>query len=147
MDYVLRTAAVYGFLVLVFRIAGKRSLKDATTFDFVLLLVISESTQQALVGEDYSLTTALVVITTFVIIDIALSVLKQRSPRVEKLLDGVPLIIVENGTPLADRMRKTRTDDEDVLEAARELRGLERMDQIKYAVLERSGKISIVPKN
>ena len=146
MDYVLRTAAVYGFLVLVFRIAGKRSLKDVTTFDFVLLLVISESTQQALVGEDYSLTNALVVITTFVMIDIGLSVLKQRSPRVERLLDGVPLIIVENGTPLGDRMRKTRTDEEDVLEAARELRGLERMDQIKYAVLERNGNISIVPK-
>lgn len=78
--------------------------------------------------------------------DIALSLWKQRSPQVEKFLDGVPLVIVEEGRPLKDRMAKARVDEDDVLTAARELQGLERMDQIKYAVLERSGGISIIPK-
>ncbi len=71
---------------------------------------------------------------------------KRRSPRIEKLLEDEPLIIVEEGRPLLDRMKKVRVDEEDVLIAARILQGLERMDQIKYAVLERNGGISIIPK-
>jgi uncharacterized membrane protein YcaP (DUF421 family) len=75
-----------------------------------------------------------------------LSLWKRRSPTIEKLLDGVPLVVVENGQPLRDRMNKARIDENDVLTAARELQGLERMEQIKYAVLERSGGISIIPR-
>ncbi len=74
------------------------------------------------------------------------SLWKQRSPQVEKLLDGVPLVIVEDGRPLKERMAKSRVDEDDVLTAACKLQGLERMEQIKYAVLERSGGISIIPK-
>ena len=146
MDSVLRAAAIYAFLLLVFRLAGKRSLAQITTFDFVLLLVIGEATQQALLGDDFSLTNAFVVILTLLGIDIALSLLKQRSPLMDKWLDDIPLVLVDDGKPLRDRMEKARVDESDILSAARELQGLERMDQIKYAVLERSGGISIIPK-
>jgi uncharacterized membrane protein YcaP (DUF421 family) len=71
--------------------------------------------------------------------------LKARWPRLERWLDGLPLIIVENGRPLKDRMACSRVDEEEVLAAARERRGLERMERIKYAVLEGSGGISIIP--
>ena len=147
MDSVLRGLAIYLFLLLVFRIAGKRSLAQITTFDFVLLLIVGEATQQALLGDDFSLTTAFVVILTLIGVDICFSVLKQRSRGIDKLLDGVPLIIVENGEPLKERMDKSRVDESDVLEAARRLRGLERMEQVKYAVLERDGAISIIPRD
>jgi uncharacterized membrane protein YcaP (DUF421 family) len=146
MDAVLRACAIYFFLLLIFRLSGKRSIAQITTFDLILLLIISEATQQALLGQDFSLTNAFLVIVTLVGIDIGLSLLKQRSPRIEKLLEDEPLIIVEEGRPLLDRMKKVRVDEEDVLIAARVLQGLERMDQIKYAVLERNGGISIVPK-
>jgi uncharacterized membrane protein YcaP (DUF421 family) len=146
VDAVLRAAAIYAFLLLIFRIAGKRSLSQITTFDFVLLLIIGEATQQALLGNDFSITNALLIIVTLVGVDIGMSLWKQRSPALEKLVDGVPLVIVEEGKPLKDRMDKARVDEADILTAARELQGLERMDQIKYAVLERSGGISIVPK-
>lgn len=146
MDSVLRAAAIYVFLLLVFRLSGKRSLAQITTFDFVLLLVIGEATQQALLGDDFSLTNAAVVILTLLGLDIALSLLQQRSPLMEKWLDDIPLVLVDDGTPLKDRMDKARVDESDILAAARELQGLERMDQVKYAVLERSGGISIVPK-
>ncbi|WP_027891226.1 DUF421 domain-containing protein [Calidithermus chliarophilus] len=146
MDSVIQALAVYGFLLVLFRLAGKRSLAQITTFDFVLLLIISESIQNALVGQDYSLTHAALLVMTLVGVDIGLSLLKQRSPRIERLLDDVPLIILENGKPLKDRMNKARVDEEDILSAARELQGLERLDQIKYAVLERSGGITIIPK-
>lgn len=146
MGAVLRAVAVYVFLFILFRVAGKRSLAQITTFDFILLLIISEATQNAMIGDDYSLTNGFLVILTLVGIDIALSLWKQRSPQVEKLLDGVPLVIVEDGRPLKERMAKSRVDEDDVLTAALELQGLERMEQIKYAVLKRSGGISIIPK-
>ena len=147
MDAVLRASAIYFFLLLIFRLSGKRSIAQITTFDLILLLIISEATQQALLGQDFSLTNAFLVIVTLVGIDIGLSLLKQRSSTIEKLLEDEPLIIVEEGRPLLDRMKKVRVDEEDVLTAARILQGLERMDQIKYAVLERNGGISIIPKH
>jgi uncharacterized membrane protein YcaP (DUF421 family) len=146
MDSVLRSAAIYVVLLLVFRISGKRSLAQITTFDFVLLLVIGEATQQALLGDDFSVTTGVTVIVTLVLIDIGLSLAKRRSKLVDKLLDDVPLVILMDGEPLYKRMRKTRVSEDDILMAARELQGLERLNQIKYAVLERNGTISIIPK-
>lgn len=80
------------------------------------------------------------------LIHIGLDLWKQRSSQVKQIVDGVPLVILENGQPLKDRINKARVRDEDILMMARELQGLERMDQIKYAVLESSGSISIIPK-
>ena len=145
MDSVLRASVVYFGLLIIMRLAGKRSLAQITTFDFVLLLIIGEATQNALLGQDFSITNALIVIVTLVGIDIGLSLLKRRSMAVDRFLEDVPLVIVENGIPLKDRMHKARVDEEDILSAARHLQGLERMDQIRYAVLESSGGISIVP--
>jgi uncharacterized membrane protein YcaP (DUF421 family) len=145
MDTVLRGIAVYIFLLLIFRIAGKHSLDQITTFDFILLLIISEATQQALLGKDHSVTRALLVIVTLVGLDIGLSLWKQRSPKIASLLEGKPIVIVEHGKPLQERMDKELVDVTDVLASARERQGLERLEQIKYAVLERSGGISIIP--
>lgn len=147
MDAIVRAIVVYGLVWALFRVSGKRTLSEATTFDFVLLLIIAETTQQALLGEDYSITNAFLLVTTLIGIDIALSLVKRRFPRFDKVMDGQPVIIVENGRPLEDRMRQARVDEADILEAARRLQGLERMEQIKYAVLEQSGGISIVPRS
>lgn len=146
MNSVLRAAAIYVALMLIFRLMGKRTLSQMTTFDFVLLLIISETTQQAMVGNDFSIVNAILAILTLVMIDLGLSLLKQRFPSLDRWMDGLPLIIVEDGRPLRDRMNRARVDDADVLASARETHGLERLDQIKYAVLERSGGISIIPK-
>lgn len=146
MDAVLRALSIYVFLLIIFRISGNRSMMQMTTFDFILLLIISEATQQAMLGNDFSVTNAFLVIMTLIGLDIGLSLLKQLSPRLDQLLEGLPLVIVEDGRLLKERMRKARIDEEDILTAARELQGLERMEQIKYAVLERSGGITIVPK-
>lgn len=146
MDTVLRALAIYIFLLLIFRISGKRSLAQITTFDFVLLLVIGEATQQALVGNDFSLVNAMLAIVTLIGIDVGLSVIKERWKSVEKVVDDMPLIIVENGQTLKERMDKERVDEEDVLAAARQSHGLETIAQIKYAVLERNGGISIIPR-
>ncbi|MBV9211720.1 MAG: DUF421 domain-containing protein [Acidobacteria bacterium] len=146
MESILRAAAIYFFLLIVFRIAGKRSLTEMSNFEFVLLLIVGEATQQAVLGKDYSLTNAFLVIITLVGLSILLSLLKLRSEGLRKIFDGMPLVIVENGRPLSEVMRRARVMEDDILEAARELQGLERMEQIKFAVLESSGVISIIPK-
>jgi uncharacterized membrane protein YcaP (DUF421 family) len=145
MDSVLRAAAMYLVLLVVFRIVGKRTLAQITPFDMVLLLIIAESTQQALVGPDYSIVNAVLVIVTLVCIDIGLSWWRHHSRRVEKILDDMPVVLVDRGRPLQARLDRERVDASDILEAARLQQGLERMDQIKYAVLETNGEISIIP--
>lgn len=146
MDAVLRGAAVYAFLLLIFRIFGKRSLAQITTFDFVMLLIISETTQQALLGNDFSVTNAFLLISTLFVLDALLSSIKQRSDWFERITESVPLVILRDGRPMEDRMRRSRVDVGDILAAARELQGLERLDQIKYAVLEKGGGITVIPK-
>lgn len=145
MDSVMRAFAIYAFLLVVFRILGRRSMADISTFDFVLLLIIGEATQQAQLGNDFSVTNACLVIATLLIADVGLSLLKRASPRMDRLLEGVPLVLVEDGRPRRELMHRARVDDSDILQAARDKMGLERMEDIKYAVLERSGGISIIP--
>jgi len=146
MDTVLRAAAVYVALLVIFRVAGRRTLAQVTTFDFVLLLIISEATQNALVGDDFSVTTAILAILTLVGLDIGSSLLKRDFRFFDKMIDGVPTILVENGRALSERLSRARLSEDDVLEAARHAQGLERLDQIKYAVLEVNGGITIIPK-
>ena len=145
MDSVIRGLIVYVVLLIIFRLSGKRTLSQTTTFDMVLLLIISETIQQALIDTDNSMTNGLILVLTLVGISVLLSLLKQRSPAIERLVDGAPLIIMEDGKTFQERMDKERVDEEDILEAARKLQGLERLEQIKYAVLERNGEITIVP--
>jgi uncharacterized membrane protein YcaP (DUF421 family) len=146
MNPVIRGIIIYLFLMLVFRLSGKRTLAQTTPFELVLLLIISEVTQQALVGEDYSITASLILITTLIGVDLIFSVIKQKWKAFEEVTEGSPLIIVADGKLLPTRASKSRVSEEDVLEAARNLHGLERLDQIKYAVLELDGTISIIPK-
>ncbi|WP_252271646.1 DUF421 domain-containing protein [Pseudomonas subflava] len=145
MDAVLRAAAIYIALLILFKLAGRRSLAQLTTFDFVLLLIIGEATQQALLGEDFSVTNAVLVIMTLIAIDVGASLLKRRSERIAYLLDGSPTIVVENGVALEERLAKARLRLDDIMESARE-NGLERVEQIKFAIIERNGKISIIPR-
>lgn len=145
MESVLRGLAVYFFLLIIFRISGKRTLSQATSFDLILLLIISETTQQAMVDNDHSITNGFLLIVTLVGTSIFLAALKQFFPKLELWLDGQAVIVVDNGKLLKTVMNKTRVDEEDILSAARSLHGLERMDQIKYAILERDGNISIIP--
>ena len=145
METVLRAVVIYLFLMLVFRISGKRTLAQMTPFDVVLVLIISEAVSQPLTGDDFSLTTAMLLIASLLGIDFVLALLKQRSPRVEEMMDGAPLIVVQDGQCLYERLKRAGLDEADVLLAARRSHGLERLDQIKFAVHERGGDISIIP--
>lgn len=146
MNPVIRAIVIYLILLIVFRFMGKRSLASTTTFDFVVLLIISEVIQNALVGEDYSLTNGIVLIATLMGMDIILSLIKSKFKKFDRVAEGTPLVIVDNGQPLTERMLKSGVELDDVMQAARMLQGLERIDQIRYAVLEKDGSISIIPQ-
>jgi uncharacterized membrane protein YcaP (DUF421 family) len=146
MESIVRGAATYLFVWLIFRIAGKRTLAQITTFDAVLLLIISETTQAALTDNDNSFTNSILLILTMLGIDVLLSCVKQRFPSVEKIMDGAPLLILDPHGMRKEAMDRERVDEEDILHAARELQGIGQLDKIKYAVLEQTGEITIVPK-
>ena len=143
---VLRAFAIYGFLLLAFRLAGKRTLAQMTSFDLVLVMIIGDMTQQALIGSDERISTVVVVVGTFIVLDVALGWFKSKSATLDHLVDGLPVVVVDHGKPLRDRMAREGIDDMDILTAARERHGLTRFDDIEYAVLEASGGLSIIPK-
>jgi uncharacterized membrane protein YcaP (DUF421 family) len=145
MDAIVKATIVYLVLLILFRISGKRSMAEVSPFDLVLLLIISEATQQALIDGDDSMTNAYLLVTTLVGLNILLSEIKIRFKRADRTLESMPLLIVENGKPIDQHLRKERIDVEDVLEAAREMHGIGKLEEIRYAVLERNGKISIIP--
>jgi uncharacterized membrane protein YcaP (DUF421 family) len=101
MDSIIRAAAVYLVLLLLFRIVGKRTLAETGTFDFVLLLIIAEATQQAMIDDDNSMTNAFLIILTLLALNVGFSLLKQRWPLVDRLVDDVPVLIMVDGRPLA----------------------------------------------
>ncbi|HYC77104.1 MAG TPA: YetF domain-containing protein [Planctomycetota bacterium] len=143
MSSVVRAALVYVFLLLLFRLSGKRTLASITTFDLVLTLVISECVQQALVGDDGSLTHGFLLVLTLTAIDVFLSVLKRRRAKLRAVLDGKALILVRDGEPRAEALHQERVDLDDVLSAARERRGVIALDDVDLAVLEEGGGISV----
>ncbi len=147
MDAVLRAAAIYIILLLLFRMVGKRSLAQITTFDFVLLLVVGEATQQALLGEDFSIINAVLVIATLIALERLSDYFSWRYPLFQRATESMPVILVADGEVLDEVLAKEHINAEEILEAARKTQGLERMDQIKWAVQETSGGISIVPKS
>jgi uncharacterized membrane protein YcaP (DUF421 family) len=147
MDAVVRAAVTYIFLVVLFRVTGRRTLAQITTFDFVLLLIVSEATQQGLLGNDFSITNAFLVILTLIGLDLLAGGLSRRWRPLDRWLNGLPLVLVEDGQLIDDRARKTGFQEDEILEQARANQGIERMEQIKYAILERNGSISVIPKS
>ena len=145
MDTIIRSLIIYFVLWGLLRLSGRRTLGKMTSFDLVLLLVIGGVTHRALLGQDYSVVNALLVIVTLILTDVALSLLQREFPPLSKLFNGEPMIVVEEGRPLLGRLKRARLTAQQVLEAGRRIHGLERMDQIKYAILEASGEISIIP--
>lgn len=142
---VLRAAIVYVFVLFALRLAGKRTLAQLTTFDLVVLLILSESVQQALVGEDHRLTNAGLIVLTLVGLDALLGFIKDRSRIASRWLDDIPTVLVREGVLDEEAAARSRVDRDDIMEAARKEAGLTSFEEVRYAVLERAGGISVIP--
>lgn len=146
MDSVLRGLAVYFGLLIIFRLSGRRSLAQMTPFDLVLVLIVSETVQQAMVGNDQSIVNALILVLTLVGSATLMSVIKVKFPRVERLIDGLPVLAIEKGKVHEDRLGMMRVDADDIMAAARELQAVEKLEDIEHLIVENSGKITVIPK-
>ena len=141
---ILRAAFGYLFLVLMVRIVGRRPGKQLTPFEFVLIFYLGGLTLTGMVGTEVSLTNALTQILTVALCHYGLAWLRFRSDAFAQILDGTPLILLENKTWRTDTMSRMRLQDDDVMDMARE-QGLPSLDKIDTAILEAFGEITIIP--
>ena len=146
METVVRALCTYFFLLVVLRIGGRRTLGEMSAFELVILLIISETTQQAMVDSDPSMTNAAIAIVTLVSASLGMSLLKQRWPGVQTVAEGRPVMLIENGELKDEALKEARIGVDEILVAARSSQGLERLSQIKHAVLEAGGGISIIAR-
>lgn len=142
---VMRGALLYVVMLVILRVSGKRTVGQLTAFDLVLLLMLSEFTQQTVVGDHPSWGVGLLAVVVLVGIDVLMGWATARSEKLDRMVDGAPLVIVSRGTALHDRLAKEHLNLDEVLAAARR-EGLERLDQIELAVLEADGRISIITR-
>jgi len=141
---ILRAAFGYLFLVLMVRIVGRRPGKQLTPFEFVLIFYLGGLTLTGMVGTEVSLTNAVTQILTVALCHYGLAWLRFRSDAFAQILDGTPLILLENKTWRTDTMSRMRLQDDDVMDMARE-QGLPSLDKIDTAILEAFGEITIIP--
>jgi uncharacterized membrane protein YcaP (DUF421 family) len=146
MDLVLRTVVVIAFVFLVTRAVGKRELSSLEPFDVILLVVVGDLVQQGVTQSDTSVTGAAIVLSTLALMIVGLSYLNLRVPAARRVLDGEPIVLVVDGEPVERNLRSQRITMEDLLSQAREEQ-LASLSDVRWAILENSGKISFVPKS
>jgi len=145
-EIVLRTAVVYLFLVAVLRISGKREVGQLSILELILILIISNGVQNAMVGDNTTLWGGLVAVLTLVGLDTLLNSLTGRSRRFRRAIEGEPRLLVRDGRMLSKALREEKVDPDEVRGAIR-AHGLERVEDVHLAVLETDGSISVIPKS
>lgn len=145
MDIVLRAAFAYVFIVFVMRVMGRRELSSLAPQDLVLVVVLGDLIQNGVTQSDMSMTGVTIAVSTFVLLTVLSSYLTFKSSRARTVIQGEPLIVVQDGKPLEQNMRSQRLTVDDVMEEARD-KEIENLDEIKFAVLEPGGKMTFMKK-
>ena len=143
MGTIARAIFGYLFMLTIVRFIGRRPGAQMTPFEFVLIFFIGGITIQSIVGDDRSMTNAVCVVMTVSLMHVLVAYLKQRFAVFGRIVDGTPLVLLENGQWRPETLHKMRVQDTDVMAAAR-ARGLKDLSCVKYAILERNGAISVV---
>lgn len=146
MELVVRATVVFWFLWIVVRGSGKRSLAELTPLDLLLVVVIGDFVQQGVTQEDMSITGALVAVSVFVVWTLLADAMGRRWPKAATVLAGDPIVVLRDGDPLIDRLRRERVSIVDLEEAAR-MEGFGSLSDIAFGVLETDGRFSFVPKS
>jgi uncharacterized membrane protein YcaP (DUF421 family) len=144
MDIVARTVVVFFFILVVTRAVGRRELSSLEPFDLILLVVIGDLVQQGVTQSDYSVTGSILVVATIALLTVAMSYLSFRFRRLRPVLEGEPLVLVEDGKPIERNLRRERITIDELRAAAREQQ-LRSLEDVHLAVLETSGRISFIP--
>jgi uncharacterized membrane protein YcaP (DUF421 family) len=145
VDIVPRAAIAFLFIFLLTRIVGRRELSTMEPFDLILLVVLGDLVQQGVTQSDYSLTGLVLAAGTMALLTVLISYVSFRFPRVRPLLDGQPIVVIQDGKVLDGNLRRERLTKAELALEAR-LQQIESLDQVSWAILETSGQISFVPK-
>ena len=145
MYTIIHAVVGYFVLLLTVRVLSRRPGAQMTPTEFVLIFLMGGVIILATVGDDHSETNAICAVITVGLIHRLIATLKLRFPRFGALVDGTPLVVLEKGQWQTEAMSKMRVADNDVMAAAR-TKGIKTLDEIKYAVLERNGAISVIKK-
>ena len=143
MDTILRVAVVYLFLLATMRLLGKREFGQLSPFEVINLLIISEIVQQAMIRDDYSVTNALTGVSVLLLLVYLTSLLSYRFRKVERLVEGTPTVLVLNGRYVVYNLDRERVAPDEI-QAEMHKSGLEKLDQVKLALLEGDGKITFI---
>ncbi len=146
MDIVLRGVFVFVFLYVLMRMIGRRELSSLEPFDLILLIVLGDAVQQGLTQDDYSLTGAFLAIGTIAIMQVTVSYANFRFPKLRPVLDGEPIVVVQDGKPIERNLRRERVTIEDLAAAARQ-QNIAKIEDVQWAVMETSGAISFIKKS
>jgi uncharacterized membrane protein YcaP (DUF421 family) len=144
-EKIIRSVVIYLFILIAFRFTGKRQVGQLTPFDLVLLLIISNVVQNAIIGNDNSLGGGIIGAVTILALNYLVVGIAYRFKGMRRLMAGEPTLLVHNGKIFKDRMERERITMED-LEASLRKNGLVGVENVRYAVLEENGQISVIPK-
>lgn len=145
MDIVIRAVVIFAFLLFVTRIVGRRELSTMQPFDLILLIVIGDLVQQGVTQSDHSVTGAILAAGTFAVLTVVVSYTSFRFPRMRPVIEGEPLILIEDGKPIERNLRRERITLDELAAEGRE-QGLAKLDQVQWAVLETGGRINFIRK-
>ncbi len=145
MSVIIRAAAAYLILLFAVRLIGRRTASMLAPFDLVVLFLFGGALMGGVLADDHSMVSAVSAVFAIGLMHIAVSTLKGRLPWFGRMVDGTPVVVFERGHWHGERMRGLRMLESDVMAAVRQ-HGLMRLDQVRYAVVERDGKVSIVPE-
>ncbi len=146
MVTIINAAIIYWVLVFALRLIGRRGPNLMTPFEIILLFLVGGMGMQAIIGNDHSLTNAILGIATVVLMHVLVASLKGWSERFGRIVDGTPIIIFSKGKCQRDCMRQLCIHEQDIMAAARS-QGVEQMEQIKYVVVERNGSLSVLKQD
>jgi uncharacterized membrane protein YcaP (DUF421 family) len=146
MDIVFRALFLFAFVFLVMRAVGRRELSSMSPFDLILLIVLGDAIQQGLTQDDYSVTGAVLAVSTIALCQVTVAFLSWRFSRVRFVSEGDPIVLVEDGKPIEKNLRRERIPVEELAEEMR-MQQIGSLDDVAWAVLESSGSISFVEKS
>ena len=145
MDIVLRAVVVFVFLLFLTRVVGRRELSSLEPFDLILLIVIGDLVQQGVTQSDHSVTGAILAAGTFGVLTVVVSYLSFRVSRLRPVIEGEPMIVLQDGTPVERNLRRERINVDELAAAARQ-QGIASLDEVEWGVLETGGRLSFIPK-
>jgi uncharacterized membrane protein YcaP (DUF421 family) len=145
MDIALRALFLYAFVIFVMRVIGRRELSSLSAVDLVLLIVLGDAIQQGLTQDDYSVTGAVIAVSTIASVQVGSSYLSFRSKRARKVLEGNPIVVIQDGKLLEDNLKRERLTSDEVAEEMR-MQQIASFDEVKWGIVENNGQISFVKK-